>query len=212
LAWRVIQYLKTLPEGKWIASGPLSAAMDQPSSAVITALNKSIDHGLLRKKKINGLYHFALGDGTPLPRDDDEPIHQERAQPQPAERAKPNLQPRQGLLARAAVRPPVASQAQTPAGVDIDAGTPRRINHKKSDRNPVPAVDAGATASATSSGPQPEESSELSPGQPFAFLWHSNGAIILTKNWASIKLDPTEYQRLQRFMNLIGAFEKEISA
>lgn len=65
LSYRLVEYLKTLPAGKWIASGPLSEAMGQPSSAVITAMMKPLAHGLVVRDRVEGRYYWKLGNGVP---------------------------------------------------------------------------------------------------------------------------------------------------
>jgi len=77
IAYRVIEYLKTQPTGKAIGSGPLADAMGQPSSAVITALTRCVEHGLIKKERVDGFFVWSLGDGVPLTKpaghDDDPP-------------------------------------------------------------------------------------------------------------------------------------------
>lgn len=60
LSHRAIEHLKTIGPGKTIATGPLAEALGQPTSAVITALGKPVEHGLVKKERIDGLYHWRM--------------------------------------------------------------------------------------------------------------------------------------------------------
>lgn len=102
LAYRLVEYLRRQPAGAKVASGPLSAAMGQPSSAVITAMMKPVAHGLVIKERIDGLYYWSLGNGVPTLPAEPDPLPVKQAvipapepEPEPAPTVEPAPEPEQ---------------------------------------------------------------------------------------------------------------------
>lgn len=100
LAHRMVEYLKQQPAGTKVASGPLAAAMGQPSSAIITAMMKPVAHGLVVKERIDGLYYWSLGDGVPLMPAEPDPLPVKQTvipapEPEPEPTAEPAPEPEQ---------------------------------------------------------------------------------------------------------------------
>lgn len=89
IAHRVVQFLRSQPEGAEMASVEIADALDVDQKAIVASLKTAIYHGVLRKRKVPGemAHRLSLGDGRalPLPEDHerDEPLNPSASAPRP---------------------------------------------------------------------------------------------------------------------------------
>lgn len=196
LAYRIIEYMKTLPPGKQIASGPLAEAMGQPSSAVITALLKPEAHGLVVKERVDGFYRWRLGDGVPLNPD--------------AERDP--LPPRQ-IITRASPgkpepldKPKVAAPGKpkpAPAPEPLPEPVKRPAAPAAAPQAPFQGVDMDAVA-------RPKEPEPVkTENRPLRFGWWNDGEVTMIKGDSTITLTPDESRKLLLFLSAIDFAAKQ---
>lgn len=68
---RVIQYLQRLEPGKGIANAPLADELDISANSITACMQPALHHGLVKRERIDGIIHWKIGDGTPLPAEPD---------------------------------------------------------------------------------------------------------------------------------------------
>ncbi len=64
---RVVEYLRRLAPGTWVASGPLADELDITQSSIIPCMVSAVHHGVVKRDRRDGIVHWSLGDGTALP-------------------------------------------------------------------------------------------------------------------------------------------------
>lgn len=64
---RVVEYLRRLAPGTWVASGPLADELDITQSSIIPCMVAAVHHGVVKRDRRDGIVHWRLGDGTALP-------------------------------------------------------------------------------------------------------------------------------------------------
>ena len=67
IPFRVIQYLQRLAPGASIASGPLADELDINANSITACMQPALHHGVVKRERVDGIVHWKLGDGTPLP-------------------------------------------------------------------------------------------------------------------------------------------------
>ena len=87
IAAAAIAHLKTLPTGQWLASVPLADAVDTDCTTLSSSLAPAVRRGLVARSKIDGLLRWSIGDGKPLPVEEDEELDEKSARSRPASKA-----------------------------------------------------------------------------------------------------------------------------
>ena len=64
---RVVEYLRRLAPGTWVASGPLADELDITQSSIIPCMVAAVHHGVVKRDRRDGIVHWSLGDGTAMP-------------------------------------------------------------------------------------------------------------------------------------------------
>lgn len=197
LAYRVIKYLKTLPAGKFVATGPLSEAMGQPSSAVITGMYRAVENGLILREKKNGFYQWALsGKGWEM---NTEGGHVDS----PAQAAAPQPDP-------ATVSETVDDDTQWGGPSHPPAPAPEPLPVKKITPAPVAARrvkrPSAAAAAVDIDRVHTKVAAEPARDDPFKFNWSSDDVLTVSKAGASVSMTHDEYQDLARFVGVVGVF------
>lgn len=195
LAYRVMVYLKTLPRGKFVATGPLAQKMEQPSSALITSLLKPVDHGLIIREKRNGFYHWSLTDrGYDMDLDGKQDAVQA---PGPAPDPEPESEP--GRLSDAVGDDTMWGGPALPPTQDLEPAKKAAPIAKKRAPKRSRAVDIDRVHS------EPAEPVRV-PAQedPFGFSWSSENVLTVSKGGQSVSMGPEEYQKLSKFIDVIG--------
>lgn len=67
IPYRAIQYLQRLAPGATIANGPLADELDVTTGTLVSCLATAVHHGAVKRDRRDGIIHWSLCDGTPLP-------------------------------------------------------------------------------------------------------------------------------------------------
>lgn len=180
LSYRLVEYLKTLPAGKWIASGPLSEAMGQPSSAVITAMMKPLAHGLVVRDRVDGRYYWKLGNGVP-------PISAAELH---GDSIDDDDRPKQITVP---AQKPKAEPAQKPKAEPAPKPTPQPKEQTMNDIKASPATEIV------------RPTLEYNAAKPaFRFCIWNDGFVTIIKNGVSIELTHEEAASMKAFLGKLN--------
>lgn len=193
LAYRVIKYLQELPRGKFVATGPLAQEMCQPSAALITALLKPVEYGLMIREKRGGFYHWSLTEEGYEYDLDDAPALAATKKYEPTKwvgQEKPEVKPTTITETitddtRWGDTPDPVVDPLPLEGVDMD-----RVHQAMQDPVPAQAIQQ-----------------EKHWTDDFRFSWSSDGVLTVEKHGHSVAMHPDEFQKLAKFVDVISRFK-----
>lgn len=97
---RVVNWLRTQPAGAEFAGIVIAEELGIDPKYIVPCLTTPKKHGVIAGRKVDGVWLWSLGDGTPEPLPEDhEPEEPLVAEPQQAERKKPGPRPKQNAAA-----------------------------------------------------------------------------------------------------------------
>lgn len=208
---RAIAHLKSLPAGTEIASGPFADVLDVDINSLSALLAVPERHGVLRKRQINRLNHWSLGDGKPLQqRDRDE---DEAEPPARVRRGGVSLLEIPAAVTTSRVRPEPAPAA--PATAPTSAWRPRpdfdRLGAPALASTDTPREGAqAAQAPVTSSGRGGATPNDgTSPQRLRLALW-SDGTLEIHRGTTPVVFTPDETRAIVRYLERMA--ESEVAA
>lgn len=185
IAYRAIEVLKALPPGHDIATAPLAEKLDSDTATVLQGLQTATKHGLVVRTRKDGRYHWRIGDKV-----------SKAADPDPEPVAEP--------------RSTFPWQSHVHMGVDIDAGTPRKVTIATPflvPESPVPHQEPAPAPAAPEQVPVPEDAvAKIPPGSlaPFSFSWRMDGALTISKYGDSVTITADEAAKVRRFLEQVS--------
>lgn len=186
LAYRVIAHLKTLPQGKQVASKPLADAVGTDTATLAACLFTARKYGAIRSEKRNGLLYWSLGDGVALapPEKDTAPMQHKVV--------------------------PAAASCSASLAVNID-DVHRSHPAPANDRVPEPAPEPAPKPMPEYKLELPPDVVTMGAKggipAPFSFSWRSDGELTITKDGGSVTISADEAGKIQRFLLRIGTLE-----